>query len=182
MNWIGKWCASMCDKNKSCDSCSERCIPREQIAAAVKCSEHLVWMLMFQRDVKIQPLIANNIADYIGATVEERDSIVHPKHHGTWKPDPNRKNMYLNRARRRSDIQPVVAIDRLGYIVKRFMSKRDAAKYVGCTGVTVANRCNGVLLDKDEFSPYGLSFRYESEWDRLTQEERLANIKRRSAN
>lgn len=180
MNWIGKWCASMCGLHGTCDNCAERCIPREQIATAVKCSEHLIWILMYQRGAVIQPLIANAIADYIGATVEERDSIVHPKHRGTWKPDPKRKNMYLNRTGKRSDAKAVVAIDRLGYIVKRFPSMKDASRYVGCTSVTVANRCNYVILDKDEFSPYGLTFRYESEWDRLTQEERIANIKRRS--
>lgn len=178
-NWIGTWCAERCILNKRCEECSEVCSPRLAIASAVKCSEHLVWMLMFENNCVTSPYIANSIADYIGATVEQRDSIVHPKHHGTWKPNPKLKN--VNRYERigRRDAKPVVAVDRCGYILRRFPSMQAAAKYVGCSGPTVSIRCSEAQLDKDEFMPYGITFRFESEWDKLTQEERYENIQKR---
>lgn len=179
MNWIGTWCAERCSLNKRCEECIEVCEPRIAIANAVKCSEHLIWILTFQNGGVTLPHFADAIADYIGATIEQRDSIVAAQHRGTWKPNPKLKSVSRGRRGVRRDAKPVVAIDRYGYIVRRFLSMRDAARYVGCSVPTVQMRCSGTPLDKDEFTPYGISFRFESEWDNLTTEQRHENVRKR---
>ena len=150
-----------------------------RIANAVNCSEHLVWILMNQDGGITHPNIANSISEYIVPTAEQRDSIVHPKYRGTWqsatktKPDTDRHF-------RRWNAQPVVAVDRLGHVMKRFSSIKEAALYVGCSNQTISNRCNYVHMDEDEFNPYGMTFRFEADWERLTPEQRVNDIKKRS--
>lgn len=181
MNWIGTWCAQRCDIGNDCDKCSETCIPRIRIANVVNCSEHLVWILMNQDGGVTHPNIANAIADYVGATAEERDGIVHPKHRGTWKPDEKHKGKKRDRKWLNAhNALAVVAVDRLGHVIKSFPSIKATARYVHCSATTIFNRCNYVPLEKDEFEPLGITFRFEADWERLTPEQRVNDIKKRS--
>lgn len=179
MNWIGTWCAERCTLGKDCNECSEICDSRLVIANAVGCSEHLVWMLMFQRGCVTSPHIADAIADYIGATVKQRDSIVHPKHRGTWTPNPELKGMDLQSGRSKHDAKPVVVIDRDGDIVRRFASIQRTAMYYGCSRPTISLRCNGGLDVEDEFILHGISFRFEADWVGMTRAERYKSIQKR---
>ena len=178
------WCAQRCEHDKTCDRCYEMsCAPRASIAKGAKCSENLLWILMNENGAVTHPNIANAIADFTGATAKQRDEIVHKKHRGTWQPDPNRVPAARNTtADAGNGAKAVVVIDRLGCILERFPALAQTAKRFGCTPQTVANRCNGVHFGKDEFVPYGLSFRFEEDWERLTPEERVNNIKERSTN
>lgn len=180
MNWIGTWCKQRCELEKNCDECYEICTPRIGIANAVKCQEHLIWILMNQRGGVTHPNIANAIANYIGATEEERDSIVAPIHRGTWKPDPKKKNAARSRLYSSQCALPVVAVDRLGRVLRRFPSIRLAAAHIGCSTDVVAKRCHCVDMNKDEFVPYGMTFRFEPDWDMLSDAERRENIRKRS--
>lgn len=182
MNWIATWCADRCELGKVCDNCYEMsCVPRRNIANSAKCSEHLIWILMNENGAVTHPNIANAIAEFTGATAEQRDEIVHKRHHGTWKPDPTRAPAVRNRVSiAESGAKAVVVIDRLGCVVERFPMLVQAAKRFGCSPGVISNRCNGVRFGKDEFVPYGLSFRFEEDWNRLTLEERIKNIKERN--
>ena len=182
MNWIAAWCADRCEDDRKCIDCYElNCAPRASIVQAAKCSEYLLWILMNEQGAVTHPNIANAIADFTGATAEQRDQIVHKKHHGTWQPDPKRVIREIPVTKERYCGQkPVLAIDRLGNVIERFPALKLAAARVGCTVGTISNRCNGVRFGKDEFVPFGMSFRFEDDWLRLTEEERIEDIQKRS--
>lgn len=179
MNWIATWCNQRCGRNERCDRCSKECAPRFEIAKAVGCSEQLVWMLMNHHDCVTQVNIANRIADYLGATEEQRDSIVAPKHRGTWKPNPKRKAKKPRARRKNPRYRTVVAVDCIGNVVRRFPSLRSAGAYVGMTGEAIAYRCNHLHTEKDEFENVGITFRYENEWEKMTTEERIRDLMKR---
>lgn len=177
MNFIEEWCKNRCSLKNACDVCTETCFPRFRLAEAVGCSEYLIWILMNERNGKTHPLIADAIADYIGATSEQRDSIVDKKHHGKYKPNPKRKFQNRKRFRRTSwNAKGVVAIDRVGNIVKRYDSSVEAAEQFGCSSSSIAYRCNRYRISKDEFKPYGMTFRFSAEWDQMTEDERRRDL------
>lgn len=176
MNFIGKWCKSKCVLNNDCNTCSETCFPRLRLADAVGCSEHLIWILMNEHEGKTHPEFADAIADYLGATSKERDSIVAQKHHGKYKRNPKRKFKTRRGPRVSHSAKTVVAIDKLGNVIKRYNSTMEAANQFGCSPPNIQNRCNKMRFTKDEFKPYGMSFRYADEWDALTPEERKLDI------
>lgn len=87
MHWLEKWRMDYTGPRgrKGCT--------REELAAMVSkrmsdegisCSPLLIAYL---EDGEItHPGIADIIAEVTGATIEQRDSLVHKKHHGTWEP------------------------------------------------------------------------------------------------
>lgn len=179
MNWITKWCRERCEYNRDCNDCSEVCLPRFRLADAVGCSEYLIWILMFEKDSVTHPEIADLIADYTGATADERDRIVAAKHHGTYKPNPNRKFIEKKQCGGSWNAKAVVAIDRLGCEIARYPTIESAAYGIGSKTHFVSIRCNKTGPDRDEFKPYGMSFRFQREWDALTPEQRLKDIQER---
>lgn len=178
MNWIGTWCKNRCGLDRNCDHCTETCIPRIRIANAVNCSEHLIWILMNQDNGMTHPNIANAIAEFMGATAEQRDSIVHSKYRGTWQPNDKSES---KRGKHYGiwNASPVVAVNRRGNIIKRFSSMKSAARYMNCSPYMVHSRCNRTYLEKDEFDPIGVTFRLEAEWSNMTQQERFEDISKR---
>ena len=176
MNWIGKWCRERCEHGKDCNECSEVCIPRFRLSAAVGCSEYLIWLLMFGDGNTTQHNIADRIADYIGASAEERDSIVSAEHRGTYIPNPNRRFNTTEKTSSAWNAKPVVAIDRLGFVIARYPSLEKAADSIGCEKHPISIRCNKIGPRCDEFKSYGMSFRFEDEWEALTPEERIKDI------
>ena len=136
------------------------------------------------------PEIANRIAEVLGATQEQRDSIVHKMHRGKWQPPQKRKRKEeLAQGKKLQpmmlDIEPdnarmVARISIGGFETGRFISMMDAAKATGCSTMIVHNRCARKLRPTtDEFNPSGYTFRFADEWDAMTPEERLADIRGR---
>lgn len=178
MNFVGEWCKAHCAVNKDCNECSETCFPRFRISEAVGCSEGLIWILMYERDGKTHPEIADAIADFCKATPEQRDSIVAKKYCGTYKPNHKRKFKKQPKPKMAPwNMKAVVAVDKVGTIIRRFESAVEAAEKVGCSPSSINYRCNRYGKCKDEFKPYGMTFRFEAEWLPLTDEERMEDIK-----
>ena len=176
MNWIRKWCKERCEYDNNCNDCSEVCLPRFRLADAVGRSEYLIWILMFENGSVTHPNIADRITDYTYGTAADRDSIVAKEHRGTYKPNPNRKFNTRKQCGGSWNAKAVVAIDRLGHEIARWPSLEAAADAMGTKKHTISVRCNKVGLARDEFKPYGMSFRFESEWNRLTPEQRINDI------
>lgn len=103
MNWIGKWCSEYCRVGGDCDGCHRYCEPRYALTKVAQCSEYLIWMLINERGAITHPKIADALADYIGVTAEERDSIVHPMHRGTYIPR-NKQTGAINALENKEDI------------------------------------------------------------------------------
>lgn len=177
MNWIGEWCNQRCHEDKRCDTCSETCTPRFRLADAVGCSEYLIWILMNEANAKTHPEFADAIADFTKATPQQRDSIVAEKHRGTYVPNYNRE---FDVRKRESGLawnaKEVVAVDRVGFVIRRYKTMKDAAAQIGCTASSIGIRCNKYNKVKDEFKPYGMTFRFADEWDVMTIEERRADL------
>ena len=152
-------------------------MPRFNISKAVGCSEYLIWILMNQHGGVTHPEYADAIADYLGATEEERDSIVAPQHRGTWKPNPKRK--YFEEAEEPVawNAKAVFVIDSVGDIIARYKSVDAAANRMRVEPSFVSRRCNRALGPKtNEFTPYGFTFRFEDDWKHLSPEERRNDI------
>lgn len=184
MNFIGEWCRERCRIGGKCESCAKYCEPRFELASAVKCSEATIWNLIFCAGYITHPGIADRIADHIGATAEQRDSIVHADRCGGYipicdrVPDTHIENCGGARA---VCMKEIVAIDRAGIEVLRLSSISDAAKRFGSTPPTVSNRCRRIgSVGYDEFIPPGITFRYAVEWDAMDENERKTDIGRRN--
>lgn len=178
MNLIQRWCMARCGIDSECSKCTAECVPRLRLSEGTGVSEHLLWILQNQVGGVTHPKIADIIADYIGASSEERDEIVHKKHYGTYTPmqstpvvkqsgvlKPNASNAFT-----------VVAIDCIGNEFARFGSAKDAGDRYGVTSKTVVARCNRVAITKSEFEPLGVSFRFLEEWEGMSESERRADI------
>lgn len=171
MNFIAKWRHDRCGVNGECDTCTRECKPRAELCEETEISEHLMWILQNQRGGVTHPKLADRIADYVGATPEERDSIVHKRHRGTYVPGSAGAALQDVRNRR------VVAIDKRGRIIKKFTSTEDAAQHYGCSRNSVWERCTRFTRDISEFSLLdGISFRYAAKWSKLSDTERLRDI------
>ena len=167
MHWLEKWRKEM--------QCS-----REQLAKEVGCSEYLIWILENQRKGVTHKNIANRIAEITGATVKQRDSLVHKKHRGTWQPPTKqtatRKAEINSSPKQQSEDEhriawkcsgfrrPVLQINLECKPVVRFESMREAAESICHPPTFVADRCRGKLKG-NEFEPLGYTFRYEDEWN-----------------
>lgn len=178
MNFIAKWCHDRCGMNCECGECKAECLPRVRLSEETGVSEHLLWILQNQSGGITHPEIADCIADYIGATAEERDSIVHKGHHGTYAPNPSNP-AFICRVHRKPGVRTsrfVVAIDVAGDVVMQFSSMEEAARRMGCSVRTVYSRCNRVSSGKSEFELLGVSFRFMNEWAGMTDKERKMDI------
>lgn len=180
MNWIGTWCKARCDIGNSCDNCRAQCLPRMRIASAVGCSEGLIWILMNEAGGVTHHAIADRIADYLGATAEQRDSIVHKTHKGTYKPNTTGKPQRFSNSYCAQSAKSVVAINRFGKVIKRYDSIKAAADSARLHGASVTYRCNRLCTAEDEFKDLGMTFRFEEDWNNMTYEEKMNDIMRRS--
>ena len=129
------------------------------------------------------PAIADLIAEACGATAQQRDRLVLEKDRGTWKPKPGRKPTPKPKAPVEEEPEPkndghhhpVVAVDRAGFAVMRFVGVKNAAARCGVSHKMVYSRCLR-QLGRDEFRALGFTFRYAEEWDRMTDAERRADV------
>lgn len=184
MNFIGEWCRERCRIGGKCENCSKYCKPRFELAYAVKCSETTIWNLIFCNGYITHPCIADRIADHLGATAEQRDSIVHVDRRGGYIPIYDRVSDAYTENRggvRAACMKEIVAIDRAGIEVLRLGSISEAAKRFRSTSPTVSNRCRRIgSVGYDEFIPPGVTFRYATEWDAMDENERKTDISRRN--
>lgn len=179
MNFIGEWCREQCMIGRECEGCSAYCEPRYELAHAVKCSEATIWNLIFCNGYITHPGIADRIADYVGATSEQRDSIVHASKRGSYVPNRSCKLEFVSKAFPGS--KEVVALDRVGLEVMRFPSIAEAAKKFKTSSNSVSTRCRRKgSASCDEFLSCGFTFRYAAEWDAMGENERKTDISRRN--
>lgn len=182
MHFIMEHCRKMCGRKYGCDEChAYYCKPRFDLADRVKCSEHLLWMLVNGHNTVTHPNIADRIADECRATPEQRDSLVAAKHHGTYVPKPP-KPTAAEEIREEISIQknnnrPVVAVDVLGDELARYESADEAANYLYCSNRSIWRRCQRRCV-KNEFEPFGITFRYADEFDAMTPEQRRSDVAR----
>lgn len=152
-------------------------IEREDFARLVEVSEPLIAILENQNGIT-HPLIADTIADCTGATSAQRDSLVHKKHHGTYKPNPRHSAEKLQKRRLKkttpANTRAIVALNIAGDIDGIYDSADDAAAaHAPCSVRSVLNRCERKMGEKtDEFYPYFVTFRFLDEWSCMTQDQR----------
>lgn len=159
-------------------------ISREQLAAMIKlkhgkCSALLIGIV--EGGGITHPNIANQIAIIAGATAAQRNSMVHKNYRGGWEP-PKRRPEHKNPPKPLvPDVIPdharrVVAIDIAGNEIGRYESLRAAADAAGCTQAAVSNRCHRRRVIASEFSSYSCTWRFEEEWDAMSELARAADI------
>ena len=147
----------------------------------IKVSDTLLERLEGEPKFRTVPAIADLIAEACGATAEQRDKLVLEKHRGTWKPKPGRKPAVKAAESEEPEMEddgksrPVVAVDRAGFVVFRFVSVKNAAGRCGVSPKAVYERCLRRLVN-NEFSKLGFSFRYAEEWDGMSDTERRADV------
>lgn len=146
-----------------------------QLAEKVHVSVVLIDILENQNNAVTHPLIANEIAQFTGATAKQRDSIVHKKHRGKWQPGPKTKNAAGIKAMpdsdrdrtaallRRGSARPVLQININCDPVTQWPSLQAAAQAVGKQTPFVYDRCRK-RLKGNEFEPMGCTYRYADEW------------------
>lgn len=172
MHWLEKWR-------------KDHQFSREQLAKEVGVSEALIWILENMRGGITHPLIADEIADYTGATAKQRDSLVHKKHRDTWSPDKERTRKRRRKPappkpkpapepkpepqekrieRRGIPARPILMVNMDGEAVARYDSLADAARCNLMDNHCVYTRCRHVLKE-NEFLLHNSTFRYEDEYD-----------------
>lgn len=177
MNWISEWLSSGCDVAKDCDHCFKYCARRKELGDKVGCSEALIYILQYEHGGVTHPTFADRIADLVKATPEQRDSIVHAKHKGTYVPGKTKAYKGPRDNAQPSHMKRIVVVNCIGEVLNRFDSLKDTAQMYNCTDNTVYNRCNRKLKPTtDEFASYGVTFRYAEEWDAMTKQQQLDDI------
>lgn len=154
-------------------------------AAEITCSEVLIGIL--EGGGITHPEIADRIAEVTECTAQQRDSMVHKKHHGTWKPKPKKQRKDKTddgmlhpepNGRTPRNARAVLKVDRSGQAVGIFLSMVAASEEMGCTVTAVLNRCNRKLSKRtDEFVPYGFTWRYADEWYNMNPDARAADMR-----
>lgn len=178
-------------------------------------SADLIHMLEVDKNAVTHPRIADAIATLCEATPEQRDMIVAECHKGEWNGptddeleiarkvnlkvfvkgidyhtittisgtpsvEPERQKLSTI-----SNIRPVVKIDILGNVVKRYSGAKQASEFERLERSAIKSRCQRKV--KKEFARYGIeqespldkcTFRYADEWDVMTREEKIADINR----
>lgn len=148
------------------------------MSAITQASERLIELLQCTPGAVTHPNIADRIADYTGATSEQRDTMVHSIHYGTYKPftvGPPPFNADMD-GPIPFNSRGVVALDRCGNELARFPHRRATCMAVGCSDQTVRNRCIRKSANFDEFELLEMTFRFSEEWDAMTEEERIADM------
>ena len=115
------------------------------------------------------PRIANAIAEYCGATAEQRDMIVNEMHKGEYVQERVWFNNSINSAK------AVVKVNLQGVVIQTYESVVETARHEQMNEDTIRKRCKRRI--KSELSlEVPFTFRYKSEWDAMTREEQLRDI------
>lgn len=159
----------------------------------IGCSETLIEIL--EGGGITHPEIANRIAQVTGASVAQRNRLVHKMHRLNELPTPPEAKERKTGKRKAAQAakqsaapiameslppanrREVVKINIFGEEVARFHSISDAAKAEGCRSTTVFRRCRRELEKKtNEFANHDCSWRYAEIWDAMQPEERKADL------
>lgn len=176
MNWLNRWCMERCKSNVECRACVQReCPPKQELSEMTMCSERLIEILLCNPGAVTHPNIADRIADYTGATSEDRDVFVTAQYKGTYVPN-QRVSRYKYSGSKPWNAREVVTVGRDGNVITRYASSVDAALRHGCSSVTVKSRCYRNNWLEDEFERTGVTFRWADEWDEMPHDERVANL------
>lgn len=193
MHWLKQWRREYQHKNGRIG------LTRREFAAMVRkrgteahpeqeigCSEVLIAILEELPPDKggvTHPAIADRIADITGATPQQRDMLVNPIHRGSYKPKPPKPEKPAKKEPMRPgepavNARAVVQISLSGAEIARFPSAYAAALAVGCDHSVVYRRVARATSSKtNEFAIYGCTWRYAEEWDAMTLEERLRDMR-----
>ena len=167
-----------------------------QCRKPVRVSEPLLLILENRNGAVTHPRIANLIARACGATPDQRDMIVHPKHRGRWhgvdapkmeaqieKMQEKKKHPWSEKptvvqmpSSAKRHLRGVVMINRYAEIEKRFESAVNAAARMGLSETAVKNRCNRTVIC--EFEHRSATFRWADEWSAMSRTEQLDDIER----
>ena len=176
MNWIAAWLKARCEyQDKTpCIDCARMCAAKNSFAEGTGCSHALIGILISGGIT--HPAIANDIAEFTGATPQQRDQIVHRMHRGKWK-KPKPKSEKPKKPKPERKLRKVIALDKLGREIRRYASLAETAAEIGVSTTTIQRRCacdfEGI---KDEFASLGMTFRYADAWDAMTDKQKMENI------
>ena len=161
----------------------------------LRVSDELLYLLENFGNFRTVPKLADLIAEVCGATAEQRDQLVLEQYRGTWKPKAGKgkgndlfrhgfavppshkgegkKGMTAAEARRK----PVVCVDRLGDVIKRYDSIENAAAMTGLSREAISDRVNRKIT-ANEYQLCGLTFRFAEEWGAMDAEARKRDAQR----
>lgn len=130
------------------------------------------------------PDLADLIAAACGATVEQRDGIVHKRHRGTWPGVGVPLLLIAMRTTQRTEprehkgnTRQVVVLDRTGNEVRRFDTLTEAAAFIGISRTSLGQRCRRIIpYEWQTGNQY--TARYADEWDATPPAERLEALPR----
>ena len=187
MHWLEKWQRERCavKDRGGCEDCRYLCKPQVELARGAQVPLRLIDRLIYEGWIT-HPNFADRIADFTGATAKQRDKLVHKKHRGTYVPGKALKK--IKRPRPEPDRsgkgwigRPVVAIDREGKVLHSFDTALQAAESAGYGTAYIYARCEHRLSSaRDEFRSKGLSYRWTDEWQAMSREEQLEDVRRAS--
>ena len=182
MHWLKKWRKQYVRKD------GRKGIDKKEMAALVRnrdtgCSDVLIGIV--ENGGITHPEIARRIARITGATVEQYNSMVHKIHWGGYEPQKNRRRDDFEKKPQPLTIgvtppnaRAVVRLDMFGNIMDRHNSIMAAAAAAGCSVGAVENRCYRRLnYTSDEFKMLECTFRFEDEWNELSREERMKQLR-----
>lgn len=143
-------------------------------------TDTLVHMLESDKNCVTHPVIANAIAEYCGATPQQRDMIVAEVHRGDWKPRQGVKyarpsqSMFNNVP---NGAKPVVKIGMSGNVLAAYESVADAARKE-LHSEDFIRKCCQRRAKGDMILAVPYTFRFQSEWVAMTREGQLMDIQR----
>ena len=196
MHWLEEWMRSECNiatKRNPCRDCGEICAPCMILSQETGAYVATIKSLALEAEFVTCATLANRIAQYTGATAQQRDMLVNPIHHGEWKPDGRRRRGKPANRHPQTPVgqlqdtgqlqdagQParaIVMIDTCGNELQRFAGLAEAEYFGDRKKIGILNRCDRkISSNTNEFNPHGTSYRWADEWDRMTQAERRADI------
>ena len=158
----------------------------------LRVSDVLLENLEMRRGYRTVPKLANLIAEVCGATAQQRDALVLKKHRGKWVPKPGatwtppepekpKPPTPPKEPTSKAWSRPVVCLDRVGNVMRRFPSIQAAAELMGTSKDNVARRVMRRFAS-DEFGLLGYTFRLEDEWKAMSAEERREDMRRAGEN
>ena len=160
MHWLEEW-----RKRNGVD--------RRALARAADCSEELIYRIETLHTVT-QKDIAMRIADCVGATPEQYNSLVNEIHYGKWSPEkkpamlrqkavspPVSKREYICRGRR---TRPLYSINLDCKPVTRYETLAEASEMTKLSQDYICRRCREGL-QTNEFELNGVTFRYVDDWE-----------------
>lgn len=149
-------------------------------------SRKLLEYLEYSPSAVTHPRLASLIADACGATAKQRDAITPEQYRGGYRQreakvtgkevKPWKRTMVPQRAEQKErsgpNRAPVVALDKSGNELGRYVSVKRAAMESGFDEQTVRRRCQREMMG----TLNGMIFRYADDWDAMTEEQRRADM------